>query len=294
MLLNDSGNCSAEERERETPPVLRNMQSAHDIRSIVFTLARDIGERNVTRPRAYAAAAEFIEHSLPSAQRHTFDAGVNIECQVRGNDEIIVIGAHYDSVIGSPGADDNSTGVAAVIALAHRIRQSKRTIRFVAFANEEPPHFATPAMGSFQYAQRCKHRGENVVAMLSLETIGYFTDARNSQQYPAMLDLFYPSVGNFIAFVSNLRSRRLLRRCVRSFKGFPAECGALPEMIAGVAWSDQWAFWQCGYPAVMVTDTALFRNPHYHTATDRPETLDYDRLTRVVNGLTSVVRELAR
>jgi Zn-dependent M28 family amino/carboxypeptidase len=271
---------------------------AKELERDVARLAGDIGERNVTRPRAYAAAADFIEESLKGSRRQELETGVNIEAEIAGNDEIIVVGAHYDSVIGSPGADDNATGVAAVIELARAFagKSSKRTVRFVAFANEEPPHFATPEMGSFQYAQRCKERGENIVAMLSLETIGYFTDAPRSQRYPAMLDLFYPSVGNFIAFVSNLRSRRLLRRCVRQFREhckIPCESGALPEMISGVAWSDQWAFWQFGYPAIMVTDTALFRNPHYHTATDRPETLDYSRLAAAVEGLTIVVDHLA-
>ena len=152
----------------------------------------------------------------------TFDVGgvecANIECEIRGNEEIVVIGAHYDSVIGSPGADDNATGVAAGIELARRFTSTKRTVRFVAFANEEPPHFGTPHMGSFRYAQRCKERGENIVAMLSLETIGYFTDAPKSQQYPAMLNVIYPSVGNFIAFVSNLKSRALLRKATHQFR----------------------------------------------------------------------------
>ena len=269
------------------------------MRQIIETLAGTIGERNVTRPRAYADATAFIERSLPSASRHAFDSGVNIEYEVPGDDEIIVVGAHYDTVAGSPGADDNASGVAAMIAIARTLADSqlKHTVRFVAFANEEPPFFATSQMGSFRYAQRCRERKEKIIAMFSLETIGYFNDAPKSQQYPSILHLIYPSSANFIAFVSNLKSRALLRRSAREFRkatDVPAESGALPEFIAGVSWSDQWAFWQCGYPAVMVTDTALFRNPHYHTATDRPETLDYDRLTRVVNGLTSVVRELAR
>ncbi len=268
------------------------------MRAIVETLARDIGERNVTKPRAYAAAADFIAKSLKNSRRQEFETGVNIEAEVAGNNEIIVVGAHYDSVIGSPGADDNASGVAAVIELARRFasRSPNRTIRFVAFANEEPPHFATAQMGSFRYAQRCKTGGEKVVAMLSLESIGYFTDTPRSQEYPAMLNLLYPSVGNFIAFVSNLRSRRLLVRCVRQFRKhskLPVASGALPEMISGVAWSDQWAFCQFGFPAIMVTDTALFRNPHYHMATDRPQTLDYDRLAAVVEGLTIVVHDLA-
>jgi Zn-dependent M28 family amino/carboxypeptidase len=264
----------------------------------VQTLAGDIGERNVTRPRAYAAAADYIEKSLRNSRRQEFETGVNIEAEIAGNDEIVVVGAHYDSVIGSPGADDNASGVAAVIELARAFagKSAKRTIRFVAFANEEPPHFATPEMGSFRYAQRCKDRGEKIVGMLSLETIGYFTDAPRSQQYPAMLDLLYPSVGNFIAFVSNFQSRALVRRTVSQFRKqskVPAESGALPEMIDGVGWSDQWAFWQFGYPALMVTDTALFRNPHYHAATDKPGSLDYERLAVVVEGLMIVVDDLA-
>ncbi len=268
------------------------------VRGVVQTLAGEIGERNVTHPRAYAAAADFIEESLKNSRRQEFETGVNIEAEVAGNDEIIVVGAHYDTVIGSPGADDNASGVAAVIELARAFagESTKRTIRFVAFANEEPPHFATPQMGSFRYAQRCKERGERIVGMLSLETIGYFTDAPRSQQYPSMLDLFYPSIGNFIAFVSNLQSNRLLRRCVRQFRKhceIPCASGALPEMISGVAWSDQWAFWQFGYPAIMVTDTALFRNPHYHSPTDLPATLDYQRLGRVVEGLTAMIGDLS-
>ena len=169
----------------------------------------------------------------------------------------------------------------------------RRTLRFVAFANEEAPFFSTPAMGSLRYAERCRDSRENVVAMFSLETIGYFSDAPHSQQYPSMLHLIYPPTGNFIAFVSNLRSWRLLRKCVRNFRGLPAQSGALPESIAGVTWSDQWSFWRCGYPAVMVTDTALYRNPHYHTATDTPEKLDYDRLARVTDGLAAMLRQIA-
>ena len=255
-------------------------------------LAGTIGERNVTKPRAYAAAAGFIEQSLPNASRQIFESGVNIECEFPGSDEIVVIGAHYDSVIGSPGADDNATGVAAVIELARRMPRTKRTLRFVAFANEEPPHFATPSMGSLRYAQRCRERKEKVVAMLSLESIGYFSDAPKSQTYPAMLELLYPSTGNFVAFVSNLKSAALTRRCRRAFKNFPSEIGTLPEMVPGVGWSDQWAFWQCRYKALMVTDTAPFRNPHYHLGTDTPGTIDYTRLTQVVDGLEAVIHDI--
>lgn len=270
------------------------------IREVVETLAGEIGERNVMRPRAYAAAADFIDRSLQSAGyktvRQTFESTANIEAERRGTDEIIVIGAHYDTVWGSPGADDNASGVAAMLALARGLTSATRTVRFVAFANEEPPHFGTPSMGSFQYAKRCRDRGEKVVVMLSLESIGYFSDAPRSQQYPAMLELFYPSTANFIAFASNVRSRKLLGRCVKTFRKHAAiasQKAALPESVPGIAWSDQWAFWHFGYPAVMVTDTALFRNPHYHTATDLPATLDYEHLAQVVDGLRFMLEELA-
>jgi Zn-dependent M28 family amino/carboxypeptidase len=272
----------------------------------VARLAGEIGERNLMRPRAYAAAADFIEQSFHDAGyaplRQPFEVdGVpcaNIEAELRGGEEIIIVGAHYDTVFGSPGADDNGTGVAATLAIARALSHAHpaRTIRLVAFANEEPPYFESANMGSLRYAQRCRGRGEKIVAMFSLETIGYFSDAPRSQQYPAMLEYLYPSTANFIAFVSNLRSWALLRRSIRIFRRhatIPSQGGALPESVPGIAWSDQWAFWRCGYPALMVTDTALFRNPHYHSASDVPSTLDYDRLARVVEGLTRMIEELA-
>jgi len=272
----------------------------------VAELAGTIGERNVSRPRAYAAAASYIENAFAAAgygpERQSFDAeGVacaNIEAEVRGGNEIVVIGAHYDSVIGAPGADDNASGVAAVLAMARAFSGSKprRTLRFVAFANEEPPWFGTDLMGSYRYARRCRERSERVIGMLSLETIAYFSDAVGSQTYPAMLEYFYPTTANFIAFASNLQSGWLLRRCLSAFRRkatIPSQGAALPERVPGIGWSDQWAFWRFGYRAVMVTDTALFRNPNYHTVTDTPETLDYERFARVVDGLTSVVGDLA-
>jgi Zn-dependent M28 family amino/carboxypeptidase len=151
-------------------------------------------------------------------------------------------------------------------------------------------------MGSRVYARRCRQRGENVVAMLSLETIGFYSDAPGSQQYPPPFDRFFPSEGNFIGFVGNTASADLVARVIGSFRGhtkFPSEGIAAPEQIEGVGFSDQWSFWQEGYPAVMVTDTAMFRYPHYHRADDTPDKLDYDRTSRVVAGVTRVVRELA-
>jgi Zn-dependent M28 family amino/carboxypeptidase len=209
-----------------------------------------------------------------------------------------VIGAHYDSVFGSPGANDNGTGVAATLALAQRFagRKPEHTLRFVAFVNEEPPYFLSDEMGSFIYAGRCKARGDKISGMISLETIGYFSDAPHSQTYPSPgLGFFYPKVGNFIGFVSNVHSRALLHRVVGLFRKhakIPSEGAALPAFIPGVSWSDQWSFWRQGYPGIMVTDTAPFRYPHYHSSSDTPDKLDYDRFTLVVSGIEKVIEDL--
>lgn len=279
---------------------------AEALRRDVETLARDIGERNVARPEALERAARFVEESLSAAgydpRRQTFDvSGVschNLEVELPGGPEIVIVGAHYDSVIGAPGANDNGTGVAATLALARALSGSKpkKTLRFVGFVNEEPPHFQTGDMGSLRYAARCRERGERIAAMLSLETMGYFSDDPGSQVYPPPIGLFYPSTGNFVGFVSNVGSRKLLRDVVGDFRShtqFPSEGAALPSVIPGIGWSDHWAFWQHGYPALMVTDTAPFRYPHYHTRADTSDKIDYERLARVVAGLERVIRRLA-
>jgi hypothetical protein len=276
----------------------------------VQKLAGEIGERNLGHYSQLNAAAEFIEGSFSRAglqpRRISYDltgkACHNIETEIPGaSSQIIVIGAHYDSVFGSPGANDNGSGVAALLALARRFagKPGRQTLRFVAFVNEEPPYFQTEQMGSFVYASRCKARGDQISGMISLETIGYFSDAPRSQNYPAPgLSLFHPTTGNFIGFVGNTGARAFLDRTVGIFRRetkVPAESAALPAFVSGVAWSDQWSFWQCGYPAaIMVTDTAPFRYPHYHETTDTPDELEYDRFTLVVSALEKTIAELAR
>ena len=271
-------------------------------------LAGVIGERNVRHPENYAAAALFLEKSLREmgydVERQEYLAGrnycVNLSATVPGNDktdQIVVVGAHYDSLSGSPGANDNGTGVVATLAFARMFAKHKpvRTLRLVFFANEESPYFQTPQMGSLVYAKACRSKHENVVAMLSLETIGYYSDAKNSQQYPAALRAFYPSTGNFIAFVGNTGSKELVTQSIGAFRAhakFPSEGAALPAQYGDIGRSDHWSFWQVGYPAIMVTDTAPFRYPHYHRASDTIDKIDYDRMARVVSGLESVVADL--
>jgi hypothetical protein len=274
----------------------------------VQVLAGDIGERNVEHHQELTAAAEWIERSFRDAgylpRRDSYEVESkpchNIEAELPGRGSgILVIGAHYDSVSGAPGANDNGSGVAAMLALARRFagQPGERTLRFVAFVNEEPGHFQTELMGSWVYASRCKNRGDQISGMISLETIGCFSHEPGSQSYPVpLLGMIYPSVGNFIAFVGDLSSRKLVQEAVGSFRRnaqFPSEGAVLPASIPGVGWSDHWSFWQHGYPALMITDTAPFRYPHYHRRTDTPQQLDYDSMARVITGVETVIAEFA-
>jgi hypothetical protein len=283
---------------------------AVELRRDVTALSRDIGVRNSLRPSALARASSWVEHELaaaglsPSREAYTLDGHsfANVIAQVGGTSaagEIVVIGAHYDSAIGSPGGNDNGSGTAALLALARRIaaRPLPRTVRFVAFTNEEPPFFQTAAMGSLVNATAARTRGDRITAMISLETLGFYSDAEGSQTYPmGWLRLAYPERGNFIAFVGESRDRELVRRAIRAFRSstpFPSEGAALPAFVPGVGWSDHWAFDRAGYPAFMVTDTATFRDRTYHTAGDDHEHLDYERMARVVSGILRVVADLA-
>lgn len=294
----------------EPPPLSADELALRDeLKAHVQTLAGEIGERNVQRYDQLVASADFIERTFTGAglrvRREGYDVQGkrcdNIEAEIPGETaDIFVIGAHYDSVFGSDGANDNGSGVAALLALAKRFagKTNARTLRFVAFPNEEPFHFQTQLMGSWVYANRCKERGDRISGMISLETIGYFSNAPNTQNFPVPgLGAIYPTTGNFIAFVGNLSSRALVRQVVGSFRGLatvPSEGTALPSSVPGVGWSDHWAFWQHGYPAIMVTDTAPFRYPWYHARHDSPDKLEYESMTRVVSAMEKVIAGLAR
>lgn len=287
----------------------RQKQLAASLRADVEHLAGKIGERHSGRYQALCQARDWIQGSLhkagykvrPQNFVHEGKSYTNLECEIAGTGSgVVVVGAHYDSAQGCPAANDNASGVAALLALARSRKQSPagaRTLRFVAFTNEEPPHFLRSSMGSLVYAKHCQKRGDKIVAMLSLETMGYYMDQEGSQQVPPPLGAAFPKVGNFIAFVANPQSGDLLKKCVGSFRkhaSFPSQGGALPSHIPGVGWSDHWSFWQIGVPALMVTDTAPFRYPYYHLAEDTPEKLDYERLARVVQGLEGVLTDLVR
>jgi Zn-dependent M28 family amino/carboxypeptidase len=214
--------------------------------------------------------------------------------------ERIVVGAHYDAAGPYPGADDNASGVAGLIELAHLLGKDPPPLRveLVAYTLEEPPHFAGLTMGSAIHAASLKKQGVRLRAMIGLEMIGYFTDEPGSQQFPAPgLSLLYPSRGNFITVVGKLGQGPLVRRIkktmARGAAPLPVESITAPTSLPGVDLSDHRNYWAAGYQAVMITDTAFLRNPHYHRDSDRPETLDYRRMARVVAGVYAAVKGLA-
>ncbi|MDH5673710.1 MAG: M20/M25/M40 family metallo-hydrolase [Myxococcales bacterium] len=282
---------------------------ARRLKETVDKLATEIGPRHVHRASALEAAATHIEGELTGygyeVTRRPFEVDghtvANLEARKLGStspEEVVVVGAHYDTVPGTPGADDNASGVAAMLEIARVLADAKleRSVWFVAFVNEEPPFFQAEGMGSHVYAHELARDGVHVVAMFSLETMGCFDSAPGSQTYIPPLDLLYPDRGNFIAFIGNLHSRTLLNDAVGSFREhaqFPSEALSAPEALYAVSFSDHWSFWQVGYPAIMVTDTAFLRNHNYHKPQDTAEKLDYESFARVVQGLSLTIADIA-
>jgi len=284
--------------------------------SRIRTHIRGIASRphNIEHYEELEKVAQYIETGLkalgyqPVPQIYDMDGRAvrNIEISIEpvnaaASRGTLVLGAHYDSYGDAPGANDNGTGTAAVLELARLLsdlrNQSETRIRLVLFVNEEPPYFQTADMGSYRYARLLAERGEPVIGMISLETLGSFSDQPGSQSYPPPLGLLYPSKGNFIAFVAMPSSRDLMQALIGSFRShtkFPTVGGVAPGFVPGIDWSDHWSFEQFRYPAVMITDTALFRYPHYHRPSDTPDKVDIERLARITHGIERVVREMIR
>ena len=271
-------------------------------------------EHNIHRHEELERAARYIEAALASygysigRQEFVVDhnpvRNIDVVIEPRADitdPEVIVVGAHYDSASGTPGANDNGSGVAAVIELARLLRDragaGTRRIRLVLFVNEEQPYSKTEDMGSLHYARALRQRNERVVAMYSLETIGYYSSEPGSQRYPTPFNLIFPGRGDFVAFVGTPYARALVWETIRSFRShtaFPSIGGVAPNRVPGIDWSDHWAFEQVGFPALMVTDTAPFRYPHYHRFTDTPDKVDMESLARVVKGMERVIHDAVR
>ena len=284
-------------------------QLAQRLRKHVQVLAGEIGERNPSNYANLERAATYIQgqfEAIPydvESQSYTVGGRVyrNLIASRPGRDkqeEQIVLGAHYDTVPGSPGADDNASGVSVLLELARLAidREFGKTFKFVAFSTEEMPSFRTGAMGSHAYASRAKARGDRIVGMISFEMLGYYSDLEGSQSYPTGFSLFYPSRGNFISLVSDFWSWRWKNKAEAALKQsmrLPVESVATFRFVPGVDWSDHRSFWEAGYSALMMTDTAFYRNPHYHRATDTPEKLDYNRMADLTRGLLGMLERLA-
>jgi hypothetical protein len=283
-------------------------EGAARIEAHVRALAGAIGERNVFRPQALRAAADYIEGTW-RAQGYAVSAQIydaygvacaNLEVSRPGRTrpgEILLIGAHYDTVRGCPGANDNGSGVAAMLEISRHFADLAPaiTVRFVAFVNEEPPSFFTGQQGSAVYAKAARARGDDIRLMVSLETIGCYFDEPGSQRYPPLFRYFFPDRGNFLGLVSDFRSGRALRRMARTFRRrseFPLEHVATFRWVPGVAWSDHLSFWRCGYRALMVTDTAFYRYRYYHTPEDTPDKLAYSALGHATEGLCRCFADL--
>jgi hypothetical protein len=273
-------------------PPLSGEGRALSLRLRLHVAALAAGERNTD----LETAARYIEAALAKQgyqpQSHYFESGGRKVRNIEAGSGDIVVGAHYDTVPGSPGADDNASGVAVLLELA----AMKLPIRVVAFANEEMPYFHSGEMGSLVWARQARERGERLRAMYSLEMLGYYRDDAGSQRYPPPLGMLYPDRADFVAFVGDLGARGLVRRSIGIFRekaAFPSEGVAAPGFVPGVTWSDHWSFRQHGYDAIMVTDTAFNRYPHYHLPSDTPDKLDYERMARVTLGLAAMLKELA-
>jgi Zn-dependent M28 family amino/carboxypeptidase len=213
---------------------------------------------------------------------------------------ILVVGAHYDVCGDQPGADDNASAVAGLLELARLLGEHQPEVAYrvelALWPLEEPPNFRTGNMGSAQHAKSLAERGADVRGMICLEMLGFFSDSPGSQKYPAPgMGLLYPSVGNFIAVVGNGGSWGFTRKVKARMAGaseLPIRSINAPALVPGVDFSDHFNFWKQGWDAVMITDTAFYRNPNYHLVSDTPDTLDYERMAQVVTGVYAAVTTL--
>ena len=291
-----------------SPDAPGKKESGERLAAHVTKLAGEIGERHVWRGRALDDAANYIEERfqefryVPRIEEVDNTGARNILVDLHGTrtqKRILVIGAHYDSRLFTPGADDNASGVAMLLELARAFsgRRQPLTLRFIAFTNEERPFFGTPRMGSRVSAERSRVAGEEIAGMYSLEMLGFYADAKGSQRYPRVVRSLYPDAGNFVAFIGNFSSRSFLLQSLEAFRAqalFPSEGLSMPQLLVpGIRRSDHSSYWAYDYPAVMITDTADYRNPNYHMHTDTPDTLDYNRMAILLEGLIAMIEAQA-
>lgn len=298
---------------RKYKKILLNRREFQSIRSHLHRhvqfLASEIGPRNSLHYVALQKAYRYIEqqmckyNSVLSIQDYHFEKKNyhNVILELPGKelpDEIILIGAHYDTVMNSPGADDNASGIACLLELIRLLHgyPNKRTLRFAAFTLEEPPFYNTEQMGSFVYARSCRNKNEQIVCMIALEMLGFYTEKRKSQRHPfPRSNQRYPDKGNFIALISNENSRHLtkaLTSYLRETSLIEAHSYIPNSHSSEIELSDHASFWKNDYPALMVTDTAFFRNPNYHEVSDILETINFRYFTRLVFSMSHALKKI--
>lgn len=293
---------------RVTPKPIRTVDPAR-LEAHVRKLSVELSPRDVTHIENLDRAAAYIAGELTQAGASVSEQTYRVEDHSYRNiiarfgpetAERIVVGAHYDTAGPLPGADDNASGVAGLIELARLIGKQAPAMRveLVAFSTEEPPYFGTTGMGSSVHAESLRKENAKVRAMLSLEMIGYFSDANGSQHFPVdILSALYPSKGNFISVVGRVSDGLLVRRVKKSMSGaspLPVYSINAPSFVPGIDFSDQLYYWRAGYDAAMITDSAFYRNLNYHSPQDTAEKLDYKRMAMVVEGVYAAVNDLAR
>jgi Zn-dependent M28 family amino/carboxypeptidase len=293
-----------------SPPAARAVLRADPERlgRHVEAIALELGPRDAAHPEGLDRVAAYVlrafRESTADVAEQPFEAGGRRYRNViarfgPATQDRIVVGAHYDTAGPLPGADDNASGVAGLLELARLLADAPPALRveLVAFTLEEVPAFATANMGSAVHAASLAREGTRVRLMISLEMIGYFSSAPSSQSFPAPgLSLVYPTTGNFIAVVGKLgqgRSVRTVAGAMRAATPLPVEWITAPRWLRGVDLSDHRSYWDRGWDAVMITDTAFFRNPHYHAPSDLPGTLDLARMADVVTGTLAAVHAAA-
>ena len=281
-----------------------NGKAAAALEKHVKFLAKDLPAASKNKIDLLDRASGYIKKELeacgykPELQNYSINGQTfsNVTAFKQGKiAETLVIGAHYDTYC-NPGADDNSSGVAVLleVAKAAKILEDGYSVIFVAFTNEEPPNFKTENMGSYVFAKSLKDKNTNIKGAVILESVGYYSNKANSQNYPPMLGFFYPNKGDFLAVVSNFNSNKLAKQVTKAFNcsvTLPVSKLAAFDFVPGVDFSDNWSFWKFNYPAVMLTDTAFYRNKNYHKSTDLPETLNYGNMAEIAAGLEHLIKK---
>jgi Zn-dependent M28 family amino/carboxypeptidase len=282
----------------------------NDLRNHVIKLSKEIGHRDIfnNKRKNLDSTADYISHYFKKhgykVEYQEYPVGGTIAKNIIAEKtgltnpkEIIIVGAHYDSNA-NPGADDNASGIAGLLELAKRMakKETAGTLRFVAFANEEPPFFKTKDMGSMVYAAALAKRKENIKVAIIFDMLGYYSEDPLSQKYPPLIGTFFPKKANFIAQISNSKSREIANQIDKSFSQtspLPIETIVLPSFVPGVDYSDHYSFWINNYRAVMFTDTAFYRNKNYHKASDTHETLNYHYMAELMDGLEAALIKLS-